>query len=121
MKLTDFNTLTQQGNVDVFIRFDTALFQDPWVSLDQYHSRNFAPTGQDAIQPYRWKNTDFDTLLFDCDGLLDTDCRQTGPRPGKYGFRCELNPRIACRSSGCASSAWPSALSVSPHPRYAGA
>src|SRR5260370_33987012 len=54
---TDFNTLTQQGNVDVFIRFDTALFQDPGVSLDQYHSRNFAPTGQDAIQPYRWQTT----------------------------------------------------------------
>jgi hypothetical protein len=50
-------------------------------------------------------NTDFDTLLFDCDGLLDNDCRQTGPRPGKYGLRCELNPRIACRTDAdCAGT-----------------
>ena len=60
---TDFNTLTAQGNFDVAIRFDTAIYQDPWVSLDQYHSRNAAPTGQDAPQPYRWSNPDYDKLV----------------------------------------------------------
>jgi hypothetical protein len=57
---TDFNTLTAQVNVDMFIRMDTSIFQDPWVSLDQYHSRNSAPTGQDAPQPYRWTNAVYD-------------------------------------------------------------
>ncbi len=41
-------------------------------------------------------NTDFDALLFDCDGVTDTACRLTGPRPGQYGWRCELNARQHC-------------------------
>ncbi|TMA75665.1 MAG: hypothetical protein E6J72_17360 [Deltaproteobacteria bacterium] len=41
-------------------------------------------------------NTDFDALLFDCDGVTDTLCRLTGPRPGQYGWRCELNARQRC-------------------------
>ncbi|MBV9546693.1 MAG: ABC transporter substrate-binding protein [Chloroflexi bacterium] len=60
---TDFNTLTAQGNADVFIRFDNAIYQDPWVELEQYHSRYSAPTGQDAAQPYRWSNPDFDKYV----------------------------------------------------------
>ncbi|HLZ30703.1 MAG TPA: ABC transporter substrate-binding protein [Chloroflexota bacterium] len=70
---TDFPTLTAQGNVDVFIRFDTAIFQDPWVSLDQYHSRYGAPTGQDAAQPYRWKNDQYDTLVDKLSQLQSSD------------------------------------------------
>jgi len=70
---TDFATLTAQGNVDVFIRFDNALFQDPWVPLDQYHSRNSAPTGQDAPQPYRWKNTQYDDLVDKLSQLQNSD------------------------------------------------
>ncbi|MBI3767895.1 MAG: hypothetical protein HY271_05285 [Deltaproteobacteria bacterium] len=50
-------------------------------------------------------NTDFDALLFDCDGLLDTNCRIIGPRPGKYGFRCELNARMPCtKDADCGSN-----------------
>jgi len=50
-------------------------------------------------------NTDFDALLFDCDGVTDTLCRLTGPRPGQYGFRCELNARQHCVSDAdCAPS-----------------
>jgi len=41
-------------------------------------------------------NTDFDALLFDCDGVTDNACRITGPRPGRYGWRCELNARQHC-------------------------
>ena len=69
----DFNTLTAQGNADMFIRFDNALFQDPWVCLDQYHSRNSAPTGQDALQPYRWTNTDYDKLVDKLSQLQSSD------------------------------------------------
>jgi hypothetical protein len=59
-------------------------------------------------------NTDFDTLLFDCDGLLDDDCQQTGPRHGKYGFRCELNPRIVCTTDAdCAGRPRTAAAAVS--------
>jgi peptide/nickel transport system substrate-binding protein len=70
---TDFNTLTAQGNADMFIRFDNAIYQDPWVSLDQYHSRNGAATGEDAIQPYRWKNEQYDSLVDKMSQLQSTD------------------------------------------------
>jgi hypothetical protein len=43
-------------------------------------------------------HTDFDALLFDCDGATDTNCRLTGPRRGRWGYRCELNPRVTCTS-----------------------
>lgn len=41
-------------------------------------------------------NTVSDLLLFDCDGVLDTNCRIAGPRAGTGGHRCELNPRVHC-------------------------
>jgi peptide/nickel transport system substrate-binding protein len=69
----DFATLTSQGNVDMFIRFDNALVQDPWVSLDQYHSRNSAPTGTDALQPYRWQNPEYDQLVDKLSQLQSSD------------------------------------------------
>ncbi len=43
--------------------------------------------------------TDADTLLYDCDGVTDTLCRQTGPRAGVRGYRCELNPRMSCSTN----------------------
>jgi len=60
---TNFSTLVQQGDADAFMQFDTSVYSDPWVSLDQYHSRYFAPTGQTAPQPFRWRNPEFDTLV----------------------------------------------------------
>jgi peptide/nickel transport system substrate-binding protein len=70
---TDFNTLIAQGNADVFLRFDTAIYQDPWVSLEEYHSRYNAPTGQDAVQPYRWSNAQFDGFIDKMATLQSTD------------------------------------------------
>ena len=52
-----------QGDVDMFVRFDSALYKDPWISLDIYHSRYASPTGQTAAQPYRWKNADYDKIV----------------------------------------------------------
>jgi hypothetical protein len=50
-------------------------------------------------------NTDFDALLYDCDGILDTSCQLTGPRRGKYGYRCELNARMSCtKDADCGSN-----------------
>ncbi len=40
--------------------------------------------------------TDADNLLFDCDGTTDTLCRVAGPRPGRWGRRCELDTRTHC-------------------------
>jgi peptide/nickel transport system substrate-binding protein len=60
---TNFTELVAQGDADMFIRFDTALYRDPWISLDQYHSRYASPTGQTAAQPYRWKNAEYDKAV----------------------------------------------------------
>ncbi|HEY3063577.1 MAG TPA: ABC transporter substrate-binding protein, partial [Chloroflexota bacterium] len=70
---TDFNTLMAQGNADVFIRFDTAIYQDPWVSLEEYHSRYKVPTGTEAVQPYRWSNAQFDGFIDEMAKLQPTD------------------------------------------------
>jgi peptide/nickel transport system substrate-binding protein len=60
---TNINDLMQQGDVDAYFRFDTSVYSDPWVSLDQYHSRYFKETGQPAPQPFRWRNADFDKAV----------------------------------------------------------
>jgi peptide/nickel transport system substrate-binding protein len=60
---TNFNDLVTQGEADLFVRFDTAAYRDPWICLDTYHSRYNAPNGQAAAQPYRWKNADFDKAV----------------------------------------------------------
>jgi peptide/nickel transport system substrate-binding protein len=60
---TNVNELMQQGDVDAYFRFDISVYSDPWVSLDQYHSRYFKETGQPAPQPFRWRNADFDKAV----------------------------------------------------------
>jgi peptide/nickel transport system substrate-binding protein len=70
---TDFNTLVAQGNADVFLRFDTAIYQDPWVSLEAYHSRYNVATGTDAVQPYRWSNAQFDGFIDQMSRVQPTD------------------------------------------------
>jgi hypothetical protein len=47
--------------------------------------------------------SDFDALLFDCNGTSDPNCSLVGPRPGQWGFRCELNARMSCtKDADCA-------------------
>ncbi len=51
------------------------------------------------------ENTVVDLLLFGCNGTSDPDCLIYGPRPGPYGFRCELNARLACTTNAdCGSN-----------------
>jgi hypothetical protein len=40
--------------------------------------------------------TDADTLLFDCNGTSDPLCRLAGPRPGRWGFRCQNDTSHHC-------------------------
>jgi peptide/nickel transport system substrate-binding protein len=70
---TNFTELVAQGDADMFVRFDTALYKDPWISLDQYHSRYASPTGQTAAQPYRWKNADYDKAVEEMARTQPTD------------------------------------------------
>ncbi|MFN8523640.1 MAG: ABC transporter substrate-binding protein [Chloroflexota bacterium] len=70
---TNFNTIVPQGEVDAFVRFDTAAYRDPWALLDLYHSKNYAPTGQPANQPYRWRNPEFDKIVDEMARLQPTD------------------------------------------------
>ena len=51
------------------------------------------------------EHTVVDLLLFGCDNATDFDCLIYGPRPGPYGFRCELNARMGCTTNAdCGSN-----------------
>ncbi len=70
---TNYSDLQLQGDVDAFMAFDSAVYSDPWVSLDQYHSRYTAPTGQTAVQPFRWQNAAFDKIVEEMGVTRSTD------------------------------------------------
>lgn len=56
-------TLMNTGELDAFLQGHAGSLQDPHTTLDHYHSRNSAPTGEAASRPYRWKNPEFDSLV----------------------------------------------------------
>jgi peptide/nickel transport system substrate-binding protein len=51
------------GEMDAFIDGHGGSVEEPFDTLNLYHSRYSAPTGQTANQPYRWSNPQFDALV----------------------------------------------------------
>ncbi|HET8630144.1 MAG TPA: ABC transporter substrate-binding protein [Thermomicrobiales bacterium] len=51
------------GNIDAFIQGHGGSVRDPYDTLALYHSRYSKPTGQQATQPYRWVNADYDKIV----------------------------------------------------------
>jgi len=60
---TNFSTLTQAGDFDVFLSGHAASLRDPFLTLTQYHGRYWKPIGEQAQYPYRWRNAEFDRLV----------------------------------------------------------
>jgi peptide/nickel transport system substrate-binding protein len=72
-QLANQSQLVAQGDTDIYMKFDISVYSDPWVSLDQYHSRYFRETGQDATIPFRWKDPEFDKLVEQMGALRNDD------------------------------------------------
>lgn len=51
------------GEMDAFIDGHGGSVEEPFDTLNLYHSRYSAPTGQTATQPYRWSNSQFDAIV----------------------------------------------------------
>ncbi|MGH7918862.1 MAG: ABC transporter substrate-binding protein [Candidatus Dormibacteraceae bacterium] len=51
------------GEMDAFLNGHGGSVEEPFDTLNLYHSRYSAPTGQQATQPYRWSNPQFDALV----------------------------------------------------------
>lgn len=58
-------TLVSQGDADVYMAGHSGGIRDPFLTLNLYHSRYSAPQGEPAVQPYRWKNADYDKIVDD--------------------------------------------------------
>ncbi len=69
----DEATIQQLGTEDAFMNGQQGSLRDPYITLEQYHSRNSAPTGQPAQYPFRWKNEIFDKAVEGMAKLQGTD------------------------------------------------
>ena len=67
------NTLEQEGTLDAFIDGQQGSVRDPYLSMEQFHSRYNAATGQPAQYPFRWKNPQFDALIEQMQPMLPSD------------------------------------------------
>ncbi|MBX6771617.1 MAG: ABC transporter substrate-binding protein [Chloroflexi bacterium] len=59
----DFLTRIYTGQAPVYVFGHAGGVRDPYFTLRIYQSRYSAPTGQRAVQPYRWRNDQFDALV----------------------------------------------------------
>ncbi len=60
---TTFTQKVFTGEMDAFMVGHGGSVEEPYDTLKLYHSRYSAPTGQQATQPYRWKNSEFDAIV----------------------------------------------------------
>jgi peptide/nickel transport system substrate-binding protein len=60
---SNYGTLVSTGQIDAFMQVPAGGVRDPFLTMNSYHSKWSAPTGQPATQPYRWKNDNYDKIL----------------------------------------------------------
>ena len=60
---TTFTQKVFTGQMDGFLNGHGGSVEEPFDTLNLYHSRYSAPTGQMATQPYRWVDTKFDSIV----------------------------------------------------------
>lgn len=70
---TNRGTLVSTGEVDAFLDIPGGSVRDPYTTLSFDTTKLSAPTGQPAVQPYRWKNEQYDTLLDELAKLPGSD------------------------------------------------
>jgi len=56
-------TVIAQGDIDAFLSVPGGSVRDPYVTMGFLLQRYSSPTGQPAVQPYRWKNDGYDKLV----------------------------------------------------------
>jgi peptide/nickel transport system substrate-binding protein len=59
----NWGTLEAQGALDAYVFVQAGSVRDPYVTLSFFTQKLTAPTGQPAVQPFRWKNDDYDKVL----------------------------------------------------------
>ncbi|HLH71840.1 MAG TPA: ABC transporter substrate-binding protein, partial [Chloroflexota bacterium] len=57
------STLQQLGQLDLFMNGQQGAVRDPYATLEQFHSKYSAPTGQPAQYPFRWTNKEYDAAV----------------------------------------------------------
>lgn len=70
---TNRGTLVATGEVDAFLDIPGGSVRDPYTTLSFDTTKLSAPTGQPAVQPYRWKNEQYDALLDELAKLPGSD------------------------------------------------
>src|SRR5207302_74351 len=60
---TNEGTLVSQGEADAYLAGHSGGIRDPFLTMNLYHSRYAAPSGEPSPQTYRWKNADYDKLV----------------------------------------------------------
>ncbi len=60
---TNNSTLRLTGEDEVFVDGTSASVRDPYLSMQEFHSRYALDIGQNAIYAFRWKNADYDKII----------------------------------------------------------
>jgi peptide/nickel transport system substrate-binding protein len=60
---TNNGTLVSQGEADAWMDGHGGGIRDPFLTLLHFHGRYYAPTGEPAQRPNRWRNADYDKLV----------------------------------------------------------
>lgn len=65
-----YRTNLYSGSIDAFLLGHGGSVRDPFYTMNLYHSRYTAETGERATYPYRWTNSDYDAIV---DEMSSTD------------------------------------------------
>ncbi len=74
----DYYTPILDGSAVAYVFGHRGGVRDPYPTLALYQSRYSAPTGKRAAQPYRWHNTQYDSIVDQMATLAPTDPRLEG-------------------------------------------
>lgn len=59
----EFSEAVYSGNIDAFLLGHGGSVRDPFYTMNLYHSRYTAETGERATYPYRWTNNEYDGIV----------------------------------------------------------
>lgn len=71
----EFSQKLYTGEMDGYLFGHGGSVRDPYPTAKLYHSRYSAPTGQQAVYPYRWVNKEYDKLVDQMGQLAVTDSK----------------------------------------------
>lgn len=71
--LSNYGTIEATGSENAYLTTFGGSVRDPYFNLSFFQSKYSAPTGQAAIQPYRWKNSEFDKAIAEMGPIASSD------------------------------------------------